>query len=51
MIQVKEGFIRYLDTNQTRQIAINPFMKEEIVDLVMQVQELLKNQVQRKHQS
>lgn len=39
---VKEGFIRYLDTNETRQIAINPFMKEEIISLVKEIQELLK---------
>ena len=41
---VKEGFIRYLDTNETRQIAINPFMKEEIIDLTKEIQNLLKNQ-------
>ena len=40
---VKVGFIRYLDTNETRQIAINPFMKEEIIKLVNEVQGLLKN--------
>lgn len=39
---VKEGFIRYLDTNETRHITINPFMKEEIVGLVKEIQELLK---------
>lgn len=38
---VKEGFINYLDAKQTRHIAINPFMKEEIIDLVKEVQELL----------
>jgi len=41
--KVKEGFVRYLDTNETRQIAINPFMKEEIMNLVNEVQGLLKN--------
>ena len=41
---VKEGFIRYLDTNETRQIAINPFMKEEIIALTKEIQNLLKNQ-------
>ena len=40
---VKKGFIRYLDTNETRQIAINPFMKEEIIDLTKEIQNLLKN--------
>ncbi len=39
---VKEGFIRYLDTNETRQIAINPFMKDEIIGLIKEIQELLK---------
>ena len=42
--QVKEGFVNYLDAKETRQIAINPFMKEEIINLVKEVQELLKNQ-------
>jgi len=41
---VKEGFIRYLDTNETRQISINPFMKEEIIELTREIQDLLKNQ-------
>ena len=40
---VKEGFVRYLDTNQTRHIAINPFMREEIISLVNEIQNLLKN--------
>jgi len=41
---VKEGFVRYLDVNETRQIAINPFMKDEIIKLVREVQNLLKSQ-------
>jgi CRISPR-associated exonuclease Cas4 len=40
--KVKEGFIKYLDANQTRHIAINPFMKEEILKLVKEIQELIK---------
>ena len=40
---VKEGFIRYLDTNETRQIAINPFMKEEIRQITSEIHELLKD--------
>jgi len=40
---VKEGFVNYLDAKETRHIAINPFMKEEILNLVKQVQDLLKN--------
>jgi CRISPR-associated exonuclease Cas4 len=41
--KVKEGFINYLDAKETRHIAINPFMKEEILNLVKEVQNLLKN--------
>jgi len=40
-IEVKEGFVNYLDAKETRHIAINPFMKEEIMNLVKEVQELL----------
>lgn len=42
--KVKEGFVNYLDAKETRQIGINPFMREEIINLVKDVQELLKNQ-------
>jgi len=42
--KVKEGFVRYLDADETRQIVINPFMKEEIINLVREVQNLLKSQ-------
>ena len=42
--KIKEGFIHYLDAKETRQITINPFMKEEIINLIKEVQELLKNQ-------
>jgi len=41
---VKEGFINYLDAKETRKIAINPFMREEIINLIKDVQELLKAQ-------
>lgn len=41
--QVKEGFINYLDAKETRHIAINPFMKEEIAQLINEIQILLKN--------
>jgi len=41
--EVKEGFVNYLDANQTRHIAINPFMRQEILDLVKEVQEILKS--------
>ena len=39
--KVKEGFVNYLDAKETRHIAINPYMKEEIRQLVNEVQELL----------
>lgn len=42
--EVKEGFVNYLDAKQTRHIAINPFMRQEILDLVKEVQEMLKSQ-------
>ena len=41
--KVKEGFVHYLDAKETRHIAINPFMKEEIMNLTKEVQELLEN--------
>ena len=41
---VREGFVRYLDAKETRKIAINPFMREEVINLIKGVQELLKNQ-------
>ena len=41
--KVKEGFVRYLDSNESRQIAINPFMKDEIRQIIAKIQELLKN--------
>ena len=41
--QIKEGFVSYLDAKETRHIAINPFMKEEILNLIKEVQNLLKN--------
>lgn len=42
--KVKEGFVHYLDAKEIRHITINPFMKEEIINLIKEVQELLKNQ-------
>ena len=41
--KVKEGFVRCLDVNETRKISINPFMKEEIIKLVNEIQGLLKD--------
>ena len=35
--QVKEGFVLYLDSKQKRHIAINPYMKEEVKQIVNEV--------------
>ncbi len=39
---IREGFIRYLDTNETRQITMNPFFRDEIIELIKKVNMLLK---------
>jgi CRISPR-associated protein Cas4 len=36
-VTVKEGHVRYLDSKIERQIMINPFMREEIKDLIVEV--------------
>ncbi|MDP3765329.1 MAG: CRISPR-associated protein Cas4, partial [Nanoarchaeota archaeon] len=41
--KVKDGFINYLDAKESRRIAINPFMREEIIQLISEIQILLKN--------
>ncbi|MBI2207910.1 CRISPR-associated protein Cas4 [Candidatus Woesearchaeota archaeon] len=38
---IKEAFVHYLDNKEKRHITINPFMKEEIINLVKEIQELL----------
>ncbi len=40
---IKEGFIRYLDNNDTRQITMNPFLRDEIIELIGKVNALLKS--------
>lgn len=40
---VKEGFVVYLDTKQKRHIAINPFMKEEVKQIVDNIIALLES--------
>ena len=40
---VKEGFIQYLDAKETKRIVINPYMRQEIMDLIKEVQNLLEN--------
>lgn len=47
--QVKEGFINYLDAKQTRRIAINPFMRGEVITLIKEIQGLLNNKTQPNH--
>jgi len=39
--QIKEGFVFYLDSKEKRHISINPFMKEEVKQIVNEVIELL----------
>jgi CRISPR-associated protein Cas4 len=41
--QIKEGFVTYLDTNQKRHVPVNIFLKQEIMDLMEKVNNLLKN--------
>ena len=38
---IKEGFIHYLDHKERRQIPLNPFLKEEIKELIKKVEILL----------
>jgi CRISPR-associated exonuclease Cas4 len=40
-VKVKTAVIRYLDTNATREVAINPFLRQEVEELVKKVNELL----------
>ena len=40
-LTVKEGFVRYLDTQERRQVIINPFLKHEVTELVKKVSGLL----------
>lgn len=40
---IKEGFVFYLDTKEKRHIAINPFMKDEVKQIVNEVIGLLEN--------
>ena len=40
---IKEGFVVYLDTKQKRHIAINPYMKEEVKQIVDEVISLLES--------
>ncbi len=40
-VKVKTAVIRYLDTNAIREITINPFLRQEVEELVKKVNELL----------
>jgi CRISPR-associated protein Cas4 len=39
--EIKECFVNYLDAGARRQLTMNPFMKEEIIELVNEIQNLL----------
>ena len=39
--EVKEAFILYLDQKQKRHISINPFLKEEIKEMIKKIESLL----------
>ena len=41
--QIKEGFVVYLDSKEKRHIAINPYMQEEVKQLLNEVIELLES--------
>lgn len=41
--EIKEGFVVYLDKQERRRIAINPFLKQEVKELKNKVRELLNN--------
>ena len=40
---VKEGFVLYLDSKEKRHIAINPFVKQEVLQVVDKIMELLES--------
>ncbi len=40
---VEQAVVHYLDGNEKRNIMMNPFMREEIIGLVEEIQELLSN--------
>lgn len=39
--EIKEGFVHYLDTKEKRHIALNPFMRIELMELIQKVNLLL----------
>ncbi len=39
--EVKSAIVRYLDQNESREIAINPFLRQEVKELIVKVNELL----------
>ena len=42
-IPIKEGFVHYLDAREKRHIDVNPFLRDEIRNLIKEVQELIEN--------
>jgi len=41
--EIKEGFVTYLDAKQRRHVPINPFLKQEILELIEKTNNLLKS--------
>ncbi len=39
--EIKEGYVRYLDANESRQVTMNPFFRDEIIELIQKVKKLL----------
>jgi CRISPR-associated protein Cas4 len=39
--QVKEAFVKYLESNETRQVIMNAFLKQDIMDLILKINETL----------
>jgi CRISPR-associated exonuclease Cas4 len=42
-VQIKEGFVIYLDINERKHIPINPFLRMEVKDLITKVYALLQS--------
>jgi len=42
-MRVKEGFVHYLDYGQKKQLVMNPFLRQEVIDLTKKVIALLKS--------
>jgi len=40
-MEIKEGYVEYRTVNEQRRVMMNPFLKEEILELIQRVQEML----------